>query len=268
MKTLGKEYESLRAARARDENEAPEQIVLDWKPDKTEPLPRLAFKGVRSELYHSPITGTLNVRWTGELVDGEISIVPMTQPKVRVRRPARYYVPAAWYPIVDKLRLQGIEVVRLDEPTTVEVEMYRLPDAAIDPDNCPYEGRCRFKPGEPIVERRKLDLPAGSFRVETAQPLGTLAVLLLEPQAPDSFFQWGYLAEILQRTEYVERYVMEPMAQAMLEADPGLRAEFEKKLIDDSDFAGDASARLQWFYEKTPFYDSEHRLYPIARSYP
>lgn len=89
---------------------------------------------------------------------------------------------------------------------------------------------------------------------------------MLEPESPDSLFQWGYLAEILQRTEYVEGYVMEPMARAMLEADPELAAEFEKKLIDDEEFAGDRQARLQWFYEKTPFYDRRHRLYPIARS--
>ncbi len=266
MKTLGSEYESLRAARARDRSETPAEVVLSWEASRLEPRPRHSFKGVRSELHHSPITGTVDVRWTGELVDGEIPIVSIDRPKVRVRRPARYYVPAAWYPIVDKLRLHGIKVIRLEQPTIVEVEMYRLPDAAIEVGSCPFEGRCRFTPGEPIVERRKIDLPAGSFRVETAQPLGTLAVLLLEPQAPDSFFQWGYLAEVLQRAEYVESYVMEPMAQAMLEADPELRGTFEKKLIDDADFAGDARARLQWFYEKTPFYDSEHRLYPIARS--
>ena len=266
MRLVGSEYESLRAARARDQNEASGKVVLDWEPDQTTPLPRHAFEGVRSELYHSPITGTINVRWTGELVDGEIAIVSTNRPKSLVRRPAAYYVPAAWYPIVDKLRLHGIDVHRLEQRTSVEVEMYRLPNAAIDVEHSPFEGRCRFVPGEPIVERRKIDLPAGSFRVETAQPLGTLAVLLLEPQAPDSFFQWGYLAEILQRSEYVESYVMEPMAQAMLEADPELRGAFEKRLLDDADFAGDAQARLQWFYEKTPFYDSEYRLYPIARS--
>ena len=266
MQTLGSEYQSLRAARARDQSEPPADVVLDWEPNEEEPLSRLALQGVRSELYHSPVTGTLNVRWTGELVDAEIPIVRMNRPKTRVRRPACYYVPAAWYPIVDKLRRHGIDVTRLEQPTHVEVEMYRLPKAAIDVKNCPYEGRCRFVTGEPIVERRKIDLPAGSFRVDTAQPLGTLAVLLLEPQAPDSFFRWGYLAEILQRTEYVESYVMEPMAQAMLEADPELRDAFEKKLLDDAGFAGDAGARLQWFYQKTPFYDDQHRLYPIARS--
>jgi len=266
MSTLGREYESLREARARDELESASKVVLGWKMNDIDPLPRRPFKGVRSEQYRSTVTGTVNVRWTGELVDGEIPIVSMNLPATSVRRPSRYYIPAAWYPISDKLRQQGIEVTRIEKPTSLEVEMYRLPDAEIDLEHSPFEGRCRFTPGEPVVERRTIDLPAGSFRVETAQPLGTLAVLLLEPQAADSFFQWGYLAEILQRTEYVEGYVMEPMAQAMLAADPELRDEFERKLVDDVDFAGDARARLQWFYEKTPFYDSEHRLYPIARS--
>jgi hypothetical protein len=79
-------------------------------------------------------------------------------------------------------------------------------------------------------------------------------------------FQWGYFGEILQRTEYIEAYVMEPMAQAMLAADPALKAEFEKQLSEDAEFAGDARARLQWFYQRTPFFDEEHRLYPVGRS--
>ena len=144
--------------------------------------------------------------------------------------------------------------------------MVRLPDAELDADSTPFEGRARYTPGAPVPERRTLDLPAGSFRVDTAQPLGTLAMLMLEPESPDSLFQWGYLAEILQRTEYIEGYVMEPTARAMLDADPDLRAEFEKKLLTDRDFAADPRARLQWFYEKTPFFDERYRLYPIARS--
>ncbi len=90
--------------------------------------------------------------------------------------------------------------------------------------------------------------------------------MLLEPQAPDSLFQWGYFSEILQRTEYFEDYVMEPMAQAMLDADPALRADFAAKLEADTAFAGDAQARLRWFYEKTPFYDEDYRVYPVYRS--
>ena len=48
-----------------------------------------------------------------------------------------------------------------------------------------------------------------AVRVPTDQPLGDLAILLLEPAAPDSFFAWGFFNEILQPTEYVEGYVID-----------------------------------------------------------
>ena len=102
--------------------------------------------------------------------------------------------------------------------------------------------------------------------MDTRQPLGDLAMLLLEPQSVDSFFQWGYFLEILQQTEYFEGYVMEPMAQAMLEEDPDLAAAFEQKLLDDPVFAGDPEARLRFFYERTPFFDARWKLYPVARA--
>jgi len=93
-----------------------------------------------------------------------------------------------------------------------------------------------------------------------------LVVLLLEPQSADSFFQWGYMLEILQRTEYFESYAMEPLATQMLEADPELRTEFEQRLQNDSEFAGNGRSRLDFFYERTGYYDQEFKLYPIARS--
>ncbi len=48
------------------------------------------------------------------------------------------------------------------------------------------------------------------MRVSTDQALGELVVLLLEPDSPDSFFQWGFFLEVLQRTEYIEAYAGDP----------------------------------------------------------
>jgi hypothetical protein len=90
-------------------------------------------------------------------------------------------------------------------------------------------------------------------------------MILLEPASPDSFFQWGFFLEVLQRAEYAEAYVLEPMAERMLAEDPELRAEFERKLEEDPEFAGDPRERLQWFYRRTPFFDERWRLYPVGR---
>ena len=70
---------------------------------------------------------------------------------------------------------------------------------------------------KPEIERRRQVFPAHSYRIPTDQDLGRLAALLLEPQSADSFFQWGSFLEVLQRTEYSEAYVMEPLAERMME---------------------------------------------------
>ena len=266
LKVLGRDYESLRRATTEDRDRRDATVPLGFLADPNATPANVPFEGVRSELYLSPISGAMTVRWTGEAIEQDLPLVKFDQPTTRVRRPSSYYIPAAWSHIAGILERQGIALESIEETTTVTVEMYRLPDAALNASGSPFEGRTLYTPGEPAPERRELLLHPGSFRVSTEQDLSTLIVLLLEPQSGDSLFQWGYFGEILQRTEYVEAYVMEPMARAMLEADPQLREAFEAKLLADSEFAGSARARLQWFYEKTPFFDEEHRLYPIGRS--
>ena len=265
LQTLAAHANDLRVATDADRAARNEEIALGWQVDPTA-RSETTFKGIASEKYDSYVTGQPNVRWIGKATEEVIPVLAMTKATAIVRRPAHYYLPAAWSPIVAILERQGIQVERLETTRSLGVERYRLPDASLDAANSPFEGRTLFKPGDPVVERSTVQLRAGSFAISTDQALGTLAVVLLEPQAPDSLFQWGYFGGILQRTEYFEAYVMEPMAQAMLDADPSLRAAFAARLEEDADFAADANARLRWFYEKTPFYDQEHRVYPVYRS--
>jgi len=115
------------------------------------------------------------------------------------------------------------------------------------------------------VEGRTIHYPAGSVRVSTDQPLGDLAILLLEPDSPESFFQWGFFLSTLQEHEYAEGYVLEPLAEKMLNQNPGLKAEFEKKLADEPEFRENPRRRLRWFYERSPFFENQKRYYPVAR---
>jgi hypothetical protein len=127
------------------------------------------------------------------------------------------------------------------------------------------EGHVQMSVQTVEAEQRDWTWAPGSVRVATDQPLGDIAVLLLEPQSNESFFAWGLFPEILSRVEYIEGYAIAPLAEAMMAADPALRAEFEAKLSADPEFAANGDARLQWFYERTPFYDDRFRLYPVGR---
>lgn len=273
LEAVAEEGDSLREAVAADRAAARDKVVLGWEPDPDAGA-SMQFKGIRSERVKSDITGSEVVRWTGEPIQQEVPVVRLTRPAASVDRPAAYWIPAAWADVAGKLDEHGIRMTRTQEPREVSATAYRLPEAALVRDGegdaaftgvNPFEGRARVAPGQVVAERVTRTLPAGSWRVPTDQPLGTLAVLLLEPRSTDSLFQWGYFHEILQRTEYFEPYAMEPLARQMLEADPELREAFQEKLETDPAFAEDPSARLMWFYEKTPYYDDRYRMYPILR---
>lgn len=262
LRLLAREGAALREATAEDRARRPDPVPLDWRVAEGEAPPQEEFLGVGQRVELSSVSGALRPVWTGELVTAEVPIYETSEPGATVARPAAYWVPPGYRDVIERLELHGMEMERIEEPRTVEVEMYRLSDAELA--DQPFEGHVRAT-AVPVPERRRETFPPGSVRVPTDQPLGDLAALLLEPAAPDSFFQWGFFHEVLSRTEYVEAYVMEPLAERMLEEDPELREAFLEKLQSDREFRSDPRARLQWFYEKTPYYDERHRLYPVAR---
>lgn len=262
LRTVGREGAVLRRALEKDRARHPERVALAWRVPEN-PAPRtIDLLGIESRRVPSALSGGIRIEWTGKPVTMRVPVVTQSEPTVTVVRPRAYWIPPAWADVAERLAQHGIRVERIDTPREVDGEMCRI--ASFELGTEPFEGRVRVTP-EVAVERRLQRFPAGSFRVPTDQPLGDLAVLLLEPESPDSFFQWGFFHEVLQQAEYVESYVMEPTAEQMMAADPALRAAFEQKLLDDAAFAGDARARLQWFYRQTPFYDATARLYPVAR---
>lgn len=88
---------------------------------------------------------------------------------------------------------------------------------------------------------------------------------MLEPRSKESFLAWGFFPEILQRTEYIDGYVIAPLADRMLQTNPDLAHEFSARLSADPAFAANPEARLAWFYERTPFFDAAYAIYPVGR---
>jgi hypothetical protein len=52
----------------------------------------------------------------------------------------------------------------------------------------------------------------------------------------------------------------------MLAQDPALAAEFARKLREEPDFAGDPSARLDFFYRRHSAFDDRGNRYPVLRA--
>jgi hypothetical protein len=256
LRVLGKEGVALRAAIDEDRARRPAEVALDWKPSDAGRIDLLAVDWRREP---SPISGAERIVYTGKPVRRSLPLTRVVTPGAKARRPKAYWLGPQWTDVLERLAVHGIVAQRLPEPREVDVEGCRLTDVVVKE---PFEGRVPIE-ARCVPERRHERFPAGSARITTDQPLGDLAMLLLEPESPDSFLRWGFFLEALERTEYVERYVMEPMAERMLAEDPELKRAFETRLSADAAFAASPAERLQWFYERTPFFDPRHRLCPV-----
>lgn len=262
LRAVGRSARELRQAIREDRERRPERIPVEWAAPKGTAPKTIEFLGIQSRVVPSAISGGLVVEYTGKPLTMKLPLIETTEATRWLSRPRAYWIPPAWHDVIERLQIHGIRMERIASPREGDVEMYRLDEPRLQ--DQVYEGHVRIT-ATAVSERRRESFPANSVRIPTDQPLGTLAVLLLEPDSPDSLFQWGFFPEPLQRTEYVESYVMVPMAEKMLAADPRLAAEFRKKLAEDPQFRSSESARLDWFYSRTPFFDERWRLYPVAR---
>jgi hypothetical protein len=97
------------------------------------------------------------------------------------------------------------------------------------------------------------------------QRAARIAMQWLEPLGPDSALQWGLFDSIFEQKEYGEDYVLERLARNLLAADPKLKSEFEEKVARDAKFAAGPRERLNWFLQRSPWWDRRIGLYPVGK---
>jgi len=261
MRLLAEHGEQLERASEADARERPRTLPAGWRQTEA-PATQRPFLPIQRESYRSPASGAEETRWVGRAAAETRMPQYAQEPTITLRRPRAYWVPATKPDVINVLRLHGVQFETITEARTVGVEMLRLPQVRVGA--APVEGRTRVTAGEPQRIRREEWMPPGSIRVPTDQPLGDLAMILLEPESEDSLLAWGFFNEILQRVEYLEAYVLAPLADEMLANDPDVRREFEVRLAADPEFAANPDARLAWFYDRTPYFDQRYQLYPVG----
>jgi len=92
--------------------------------------------------------------------------------------------------VIEKLLQHGIAVEELSEPLTTEVESFVI-------DSVKKAGR-PFQGHQAVTltghyKKETIEFPVGSIVVRAAQPLGTLAAYLLEPESDDGLTSWNFL---------------------------------------------------------------------------
>ncbi len=245
-------------------------LALGWG-GETEPF---LFRGYKYESTLSDVSGATWVKYTHDPWD--VSLPRQTGFKVTAQTtpPAAYIVPAQWKSVLDVLQMHQVKVEHTSSAWTGEVATYRC--GGMTWQEPPFEGRHPTFDGEAThragkfgrcaMQHERLTYPAGSAVVRLNQRLSRVAVQWLEPAGPDSALQWGFFDSIFEQKEYGESYVLEKLAREMLAKDPKLKAEFDRRVASDPAFAASASARLAFFYDRSPW-AAANRVgqYPVGR---
>lgn len=239
-------------------------VTLSWDTD-LEKKSTFAFQGYAYTRTPSEISGALWTRYDEK--KKQVWNIPFwgsVKPTSSTTAPKSYVVLPGYAALVaERLKAHGIRFSIITTAYTTEVETWKATEVTFSPK--PYEGRMTAKPKGSWTSTRTT-LPVGSLLIHVAQPRGRLVLELFEPQAPESFVGWGFFNSVFEQKEYMEEYVAEGEARAMLAKDPALQQAFNDKLASDPAFAKDSEARLNFFYMKHPAWDERKDVLPVLRT--
>jgi murein tripeptide amidase MpaA len=246
-------------------------LAIDWNGETTPVI----FHGYKFTRALSEISGAMWVSYSHEPWNVTLSLATGAKVTASVTLPAGYIVPPQWTQAIDVLSAHDVTLRRTTAPWTGKVERYRC--SGMQWQALPFEGRHPIFGGENpgaqsgrygqcTLTNETLTFPAGSVVVPLDQRLSKVAIHWLEPDAPDSALRWGFFDPIFEQKEYGEAYVLEKLARENLDKDPALKAEFEHRIQSDNRFASSPDARLEFFYERSPWFQENHvGEYPVGR---
>lgn len=233
------------------------------------------FRGYQFKRALSAVSGTMGVSYTHEAWNVTLPLATGAKVATSTTPPAGYIVPPQWTHAIEVLAAHDVAMRRTTAAWTGKVERYRC--SGMEWQGPPFEGRHPMFRGEGAgaepgrfgicaLTAETMTFPAGSVVVALDQRLSKVAIHWLEPEAPDSALRWGFFDSIFEQREYGEAYVLEKLAAEEMAKDPTLKAEFERRVQSDARFAASPRARLEFFYDRSPWGLANHvGEYPVGR---
>jgi hypothetical protein len=233
------------------------------------------FRGIEFIRELSEVSSTMSIRYGSRPWDVSVPMDTGTRVVVSVTPPAGYIIPPQWTEVIAVLEVHGVRVHRTSAAWTGVLERYHC--SGMRWPGRPFEGRFPILRGGNVeraigvfghcaLTRETATFPPGSVVVPLDQRFSKVAIHWLEPEAPDSALRWGFFAAIFEQKEQGDAYVLERLGREAMAKSPELRAELEHRVQTDPKFAGDPSARLGFFFDRSPWWQANRvGEYPVGR---
>lgn len=260
------DHDKIRALRAAaiKQLQTSKTYALDWKVDTTKTT-TLTFQGYEGTMIPSKITEDQRLKYDrGKPFTKELQYRNYFKPTVEVTLPVAYIIPQGWWNVIDLLKLNDVNMSVFKKDTLISVESYKID--TYDTRKQAYEGHYQHYNTKVISTTQNLMFKKGDYYVPTDQNALRYLLETLEPQAPDSFFNWNFFDTILQQKEGFSPYAWEDTAEDLLMNNAELKTAFEAKKKAEPDFANNWYAQLDWIHKQSSSYELAHLQYPVYRA--
>ncbi|WP_299313864.1 M14 family metallopeptidase [uncultured Aquimarina sp.] len=261
---IEKDGEKIKSLRELAFSDLPKQKTypVNWKVDTTK-VTKFTFKGYEGAYIDSEITGSKRLKYDQKRpYSKEVLYQNYFTSTTEITIPKAYIIPQGLWDMKIKLDRNQISYRTLEKDSTISVEVYHIKDYKSR--KSPYEGHYLHYSTTVKKSVEEIIFKNGDLIIPTNQKGFRYLLETLEPEAPDSFFNWNFFDTILQQKEGFSPYVWEDKASELLKSDQKLKQKFEEKK-KDSAFAKNWYAQLDWIHKQSENYEKAHMRYPIYR---
>ncbi|MDD7886513.1 M14 family metallopeptidase [Flavivirga sp. 57AJ16] len=237
--------------------------ALNWEIDTTKTT-TLNFKGFEGALITSEITGTKRLKYDrNKPFIKKINYQNYFKPSIEIKVPNAYVIPQSWHNVIELLKLNQVEMTPLKKDSIMMVESYKI--RSYDTRKTPYEGHYQHYDTKITKTQKEVNFIKGDYIIYTHQDAYRYLLETLEPQAPDSFFNWNFFDTVLQQKEGFSPYVWEDKALELLNKSSKLKKAFEHRKKDITAFHNNWYEQLDWIHKQSEYYEDAHMQYPVYR---
>ncbi len=238
-------------------------FTLDWIRN-TEKFDEIEFKGYTAKYKPSEVSGLERLYYDrNEPYTKTIKQWNSFEPALTIEKPIAYIIPRAWDKVIKLLKLNNVEVYEFKSDTKLELEMYYIADMKTA--QRPFEGHYLHSAVKVEPRTQTIKYHAGDYVVYANQKTNRYIVETLEPQAPDSFFNWNFFDSILGQKEHFSSYIFEDTAADLLKKNPALKQKLEEEKTKNPELAKNAYAQLEFIYKNSDYFEPTFMRYPIGR---
>ncbi|MCD4679200.1 MAG: hypothetical protein K8S00_02315 [Bacteroidales bacterium] len=239
------------------------EFALTFRLDTNE-YKLINFKGYESDMEISLVTGVERFGYdTDRPFQKEIPFYDHALPENFVTSPKMYIIPQAWSEVIERMKLNKINMFRLSKDTALQLEVYYITEH--ENSSKAYNGHWFHNKVEYTTEQQLIKYYEGDYVILLNQESNKYIVSMLEPKAKDSFFRWNFFDPCLESREYFSSYGFEKNAKRYLQEHPEFNAEFERKRKEDKEFASNHRKQLAYIYYNSEWADKRFNRYPVGR---